>query len=234
MLSPVEQAKRTAARQAVDEFVRDGHIVGVGSGSTVVYAAERLGELVREKQLNIKCIPTSFQSKQLIAQHKLTLTSLDENPVIDVTIDGADEVDLALNCIKGGGGCQLQEKIVAYAAKTFVVIADYRKESTKLGEQWTKGVPIEVVPMAYVLISEKMKQMGGTPVLRMAQQKAGPVVTDNGNFVLDVNFGLIEDPATLSDRIKLLPGVVEVGLFCGMASKAFFGQEDGSFTTRVA
>lgn len=172
---------------------------------------------------------------QLIAQHKLTLTSLDESPVIDVTIDGADEVDLQLNCIKGGGGCQLQEKIVAFAAKKFVVIADYRKESKQLGEQWTQGVPVEVIPMAYVPLMHKMEQdFGGKPVLRMAKCKAGPVVTDNGNFVLDVNFGEISDPKTLCDRLKLLPGVVEVGLFCGMAEKAFFGQVDGSFTTRVA
>lgn len=125
--------------------------------------------------------------EQLIAQHKLTLTSLDEDPVIDVTIDGADEVDTQLNCIKGGGACQLQEKIVAYAAKKFVVIADYRKESTQLGEQWVQGVPVEVIPMAYVPLMNKLREMGGTPVLRMAKAKAGPVVTDNGNFVLDVN-----------------------------------------------
>lgn len=181
------QRAEQAARQAVDEFVRDGFVVGVGSGSTVVYAAERLGELVREGGLRVKCIPTSFQSRQLIAQHALTLTSLDEHPEIDVTIDGADEVDLQLNCIKGGGGCQLQEKIVAFAAKKFVVIADYRKESAALGEQWTQGVPVEVVPMAYVPLSRSMRALGGEPVLRMAQRKAGPVVTDNGNFVLDVN-----------------------------------------------
>jgi ribose 5-phosphate isomerase A len=107
--------------------------------------------------------------------------------VIDVTIDGADEVDLQLNCIKGGGACQLQEKIVAFAAKKFVIIADYRKESSKLGEQWVQGVPIEVVPMAYVPLMNKLKEFGGAPVLRMAKNKAGPVVTDNGNFVLDVN-----------------------------------------------
>ncbi|TYZ61810.1 hypothetical protein PybrP1_002292 [[Pythium] brassicae (nom. inval.)] len=233
-MSTIEDAKRTAARQAVDEYVRDGYVVGVGSGSTVVYAAERLGELVRDHQLRIQCIPTSFQSKQLIAQHKLPLTSLDENPVIDVTIDGADEVDAHLNCIKGGGACQLQEKIVAHAAKKFVVIADYRKESAVLGEQWLQGVPVEVIPMAYVPLMKALADMGGAPVLRMAKHKAGPVVTDNGNFVLDVNFGLLRDPKTLSDRVKLLPGVVEVGLFCGMAEKAFFGQADGSFTTRVA
>ncbi|TDH73567.1 uncharacterized protein CCR75_003094 [Bremia lactucae] len=236
MLSPIEQSKRNAARQAVDDFVQSGFIVGVGSGSTVMYAAERLGELVKDHKLtDIKCLPTSFQSRQLIAQHNLTLTSLDENPLIDVAIDGADEVDLQLNCIKGGGGCQLQEKIVAFAAKQFVVIADYRKESKQLGEKWTKGVPIEVIPMAYVPLMGTIKQnFGGMPALRMADKKAGPVVTDNGNFVLDVNFGILNDPKTLCNHLKLLPGVVEVGLFCGMAKKVYFGQLDGSFTMRTA
>lgn len=141
---------------------------------------------------------------QLIAQHKLPLTSLDENPVIDVTIDGADEVDLQLNCIKGGGACQLQEKIVAHAAKKFVVIADYRKESAVLGEQWVQGVPVEVVPMAYVPLMKALTEMGGAPVLRMAKQKAGPVVTDNGNFVLDVNVRA----AALSLSLPLSTGVL--------------------------
>lgn len=152
--------------------------------------------------------------------------------MIDVTIDGADEVDAQLNCIKGGGGCQLQEKIVAFSSKQFIVIADFRKESSTLGQQWTKGVPIEVIPMAYVPLMHKIKVMGGEPTLRMATQKAGPVVTDNGNFILDVVFGLITEPVALNDRLKLLPGVVEVGLFCNMAEKAFFGQADGSITTR--
>uniref|UniRef100_M4BAQ5 ribose-5-phosphate isomerase n=1 Tax=Hyaloperonospora arabidopsidis (strain Emoy2) TaxID=559515 RepID=M4BAQ5_HYAAE len=177
----------------------------------------------------------SRPNRCLIAQHKLTLTSLDESPVIDVTIDGADEVDLQLNCIKGGGGCQLQEKVVAFAAKKFVIVADYRKESKKLGEHWTQGVPVEVVPMAYVPLMRYLEEkFGGKPVLRMGKCKAGPVVTDNGNFVLDVNFGEIDDPKTLCDSLKLVPGVVEVGLFCSMAEKAFFGQTNGSVTTRVA
>ncbi|OQR81584.1 ribose-5-phosphate isomerase, partial [Thraustotheca clavata] len=217
-----------AARAAVDEFVKSGDIVGIGSGSTVVYAAERLGERIKEEGLVIKCIPSSFQASQLIAQHGLNLTNFDTNPVIDIAIDGADEVDTQLNCIKGGGGCHLQEKIVISNAKKFVIVADYRKESSFLGENWTQGVPIEVVPLAYTPIMLKLRELNGTPVLRMAKAKAGPVITDNGNFILDTNFGVIEDPACLCQTIKLLPGVVEVGLFCNMASKAFFGQADGS------
>ncbi|ETV96174.1 ribose 5-phosphate isomerase A, variant [Aphanomyces invadans] len=228
VMSAVESAKRLAARAAVDEFVKDGDVVGIGSGSTVVYAAERLGERVANEGLRISSIPSSFQASQLIAQHKLNLTNFDTHPVIDIAIDGADEVDTALNCIKGGGGCHLQEKIVIFNAKKFVIVADYRKESTHLGQQWTQGIPIEVVPLAYVPLMRKLKELHGTPVLRMAKAKAGPVVTDNGNLILDTHFGIIQDPESLEKTLKLLPGVVEVGLFVKMASKAFFGQADGS------
>lgn len=111
-------------------------------------------------------------------------------------------------------------------------MADYRKDSKILGEQWKKGIPIEVIPGAYVPLTKKFEQMGGKAILRMGKSKAGPVVTDNGNFILDVDFGLIKDPAALEPKLKLLPGVVETGLFIGMAKKAFFGQADGSVTTR--
>ncbi|KDO21278.1 ribose 5-phosphate isomerase A [Saprolegnia parasitica CBS 223.65] len=233
LMSGVEDAKRLAARAAVDEFVKSGDVVGIGSGSTVVYAAERLGERIKEEGLQISCIPSSFQASQLIAQHGLNLTNFDSHPVIDIAIDGADEVDAQLNCIKGGGGCHLQEKIVIFNAKKFVIVADYRKESTFLGEQWIQGIPVEVVPLAYVPLTHKLKELGGSPVLRMAKAKAGPVITDNGNFILDTHFGIVQDPATLNQTLKLLPGVVEVGLFCHMASKAFFGQADGSVKTAV-
>jgi len=232
----VESAKRKAAYAAVDEFVRDSHVVGIGSGSTVVYAVERLLQRVREEKLNVVCVPTSYQATQLIVSGGLTLSDLSRHPVLDVDIDGADEVDASLNLIKGGGACQTQEKIVASCAKQFVVIADYRKESKKLGEQWKKGVPIEVLPFACIPVSNRIVTLGGRPALRMGQQKAGPVVTDNGNFVIDADFGVIE-PGAVSDlnlKLKMIPGVVETGLFVGMACKAFFGQADGSVTTRSA
>ena len=173
-LSLIEQAKATAARAAVDKYVKNGQVVGVGSGSTIAHAVVRLGERVKNEGLSIVCVPTSFQSKQLIAEHGLTLGDLEHYPKLDVAIDGADEVDATLNCIKGGGGCQTQEKIVASCADTFIICADYRKDSSVLGQQWKKGVPVEVVPMAYRPILEKMKALGGSPVLRMATSKAGP------------------------------------------------------------
>lgn len=227
--SGVEAAKRLAAYRAVDEYVTaDGMRVGVGSGSTVVYAVERLGALAKEKGWHFTCVPTSFQAKQLIVEAGLTLSDLTATPDLDVAIDGADEVDAKLNCIKGGGGCQTQEKIVASAAPTLVIIADYRKRAETLGTAWRKGVPIEVVPMAYRVVSRKLEALGGRPTLRMAIAKAGPVVTDGGNLILDADFGAIADPAALEVRIKMIPGVVETGLFCGMAKVAYFGQEDGS------
>ncbi len=229
----IEEAKKKAGYAAVDEFVQDGMVLGIGSGSTVVYAVERLVQRVREERLEVVCIPTSFQSTQLIVEGGLVLGDLGRFPVIDVDIDGADEVDSNLQVIKGVGGCQTQEKIVASNSKQLVIIADYRKDSRHLGEQWKKGIPIEVIPMAYVPLMSKFKEMGGTPVIRMGKAKAGPVVSDNGNMIIDVEFGIIEDPTGLNRKLKMLPGVVETGLFIDMAVKAFFGQQDGSVISRV-
>lgn len=170
----------------------------------------------------------------MIVEHNLVLSDLDRNPVIDVAIDGADEVDSKLACIKGGGGCCTQEKIVAANAKQFVVIADYRKDSTSLGQQWKKGVPIEVVPMAYVPVTQKLLSIGAKSAkLRMAVAKAGPVVTDNGGFIIDADFGIIEDAAALDAKIQKIVGVIETGLFVDMAIKAFFGNADGSVSVRT-
>ncbi|XP_010708959.1 ribose-5-phosphate isomerase [Meleagris gallopavo] len=152
---------------------------------------------------------------------------------LDVAIDGADEVDSDLNLIKGGGGCLTQEKIVAGYAKCFIVIADYRKKSESLGEQWKKGIPIEVIPMAYVPVTRALtKNFGGAAELRMAVSKAGPVVTDNGNFILDWKFDKVHEWSEVNTAIKMIPGVVETGLFIDMAEVVYFGMEDGSVSVR--
>lgn len=231
-MTSIEDAKKLAGFSAVNDWVKDGMIVGVGSGSTVVYVVERLVERVREEKLNIVCVPTSFQANQLIVNGGLPLGDLSRYPVLDVAIDGADEVDGDMNLIKGGGGCQTQEKIVASCAQKFVVVADYRKMSKTLGEKWKKGIPIEVIPMAYAPTLHKIKALGGKGVLRMAKNKAGPVVSDNGNFIIDADFGSIKDPAKLNNELIHVAGVVETGLFCGMACKAYFGMEDGSVQTQ--
>ncbi|XP_061896587.1 ribose-5-phosphate isomerase-like [Entelurus aequoreus] len=213
----------------------NNQVVGVGSGSTIVYAVDRLAERVRQEKLNIVCVPTSFQARQLILQHGLVLSDLDRHPELDVAIDGADEVDAHLTLIKGGGGCLTQEKIVAGCAKHFIVIADYRKDSKALGQQWKKGVPIEVVPMAYVPVSRRIVQLfGGEANLRMAVSKAGPVVTDNSNFILDWKFVGAQKWKDINCAIKMIPGVVETGLFVGMAERAYFGMEDGNVLMRDA
>jgi len=210
--------------------------VGIGSGSTIVYAIQHLVERLRVVGTDgtglrdIKCVPTSFQAKQLLQEGGVPIVDLSAAPVLDVAIDGADEVDGDLNCIKGGGGCHMQEKMVAAAATAFVVVADFRKRSRALGSEWRKGIPLEVLPMAYVPVMRAVAAAGGKPVLRMAVAKAGPVVTDNGNFIVDADFGAVEPAAVagLHARLKLLPGVLETGLFPGMAVRAYFGCEDGS------
>ncbi|XP_036333077.1 ribose-5-phosphate isomerase [Rhagoletis pomonella] len=228
-------AKRTAAHRAVDEWVITNTAVGIGSGSTVVFAVERLAERVHKEGLNVVCVPTSFQARQLILEHNLTLGDLDRNPKLAVAIDGADEVDRNMILIKGGGGCLLQEKIVASCAEDLVVIADYTKNSEHLGDQYKKGIPIEVVPMAYVPIRERIAdKFGGELKLRMAVAKAGPCVTDNGNFILDWNFPqkCDFDWAKVDKELLQIPGVVETGLFVNMATKAYFGMADGSVKTQ--
>lgn len=272
--SLIEQSKRRAAVAAVDDYVtRDGMCVGIGSGSTVVYAVDRLVSLCRARGWsNTRCVPTSFQATQLItaADDVLTLSDLARTPTLDVVIDGADECDAALNLIKGGGACQTLEKLVASTTTSMVVIADYRKDSSVLGQQWRRGLPIEVLPAAVAVIQRRLRQTFGdggggddgvgdgddaaaavgVGVLRMAKWKAGPVVTDNGNFVLDMSFAMMprEDataaaadssggsgsgsssmtPALVAQTIKQWPGVVDTGLFVDMCVRAYFGQADGS------
>ncbi|XP_066277580.1 ribose-5-phosphate isomerase-like [Branchiostoma lanceolatum] len=229
----ITQAKQSAAYQAIDNHVKNGQALGIGSGSTIVFAINRLAERVQEENLNVVCVPTSFQSKQLLTEKGLTVSDLERTPSLDVAIDGADEVDKDLNLIKGGGAACTQEKIVASCAKYFVVIADHRKDSKLLGEQWKKGVPIEVIPMGYVPVIRAIeKNLGGKAELRMGANKAGPVVTDNGNFILDWKFDEKKDWKKVNMEISMIPGVVETGLFINMAQRAYFGMPDGSVTFR--
>lgn len=222
----MEQAKKIAAYQAVDEnFPKNAKVIGIGSGSTVVYVAERIGQLSNKS--SFICIPTGFQSKQLIIDNGLKLGSLEQYPNLDIAFDGADEVDPSLNLIKGGGACLFQEKLVAQSAASLIIVADFTKKSKKLGTTWK--VPIEVVPSSYVAVSSSLKKIGAsaTPLRQGGKAKAGPVVTDNNNFIIDADFGEIEDPVALHKDIKLLVGVVETGLFTNLAKKAYFGEESG-------
>ncbi len=234
----VEKAKQAAAYHAVDDhFPKDARVVGIGSGSTVVYVVERIAQLDRKSLANTVFVSTGYQSRQLIQAAGLNLGQIDAYQVgdLDIAFDGADEVDSQLNCIKGGGACLFQEKLVSVCARKFVLVADYRKKSDKLGVQWTQGIPIEVVPLAYNKVIRDLTAEGATSVtLRLGgKAKAGPVVTDNGNFLLDAVFPPLEPSSAkeLDTKIKLMVGVVETGIFVN-ADIAYFGESDGTFSIR--
>ncbi|CCK71746.1 ribose-5-phosphate isomerase RKI1 KNAG_0H03310 [Huiozyma naganishii CBS 8797] len=240
--NPLENAKRAASYRAVDENLKfkEHKVIGVGSGSTVVYIAERLGQYLKDPEYTeyvskFVCIPTGFQSQDLILKNGLQLSSIEQHPKIDIAFDGADEVDVNMQLIKGGGACLFQEKLVSTSADIFIVVADSRKRSSKyLGEGWRQGVPIEVVPSAYVRVLHDLKEGLGAVSANIREggkSKAGPVVTDNNNFIIDADFGEIENPYELHKQIKLLVGVVETGLFVDNAVKAYFGNPDGTVAT---
>ncbi len=215
-----EGAKKRAAREAVTH-IRDGNTVGLGSGSTAAVAIEQIGERVRQDKLYIQGVPTSYQALHLAVSCGIPVTTLDEHPQLDLAIDGADQVDSQLNLIKGMGGALAREKIVASAAKRFIVVADETKLVEKLGTH--QAVPVEILPFALSSVIMKMRTMGGKPIVREGTGKVGPLVTDNGNFIIDVNFGPIEAPKKLHSQLKLVPGVVETGLFVGVADVVYIG-----------
>ncbi|MCX8176968.1 MAG: ribose 5-phosphate isomerase A [Candidatus Bathyarchaeota archaeon] len=221
----VKKAKWHAAIEAV-KHVKDGFVIGLGSGSTVVYAAEEMGRKVKRGELRIKVVPTSYQSLMLAVDNGIPITTLDENPILDLTIDGADQIDESLNLIKGMGGALTREKIVASASKELIIIADESKKVGFLGEN-NHPVPIEILPFALKPAMLKIEELGGKPRLRESHGKVGPVVTDNGNFIVDAYFGVIKNPADLDMRLDSIPGVVETGLFAGMAKIAYLGKQNG-------
>ncbi|MEH7246096.1 ribose-5-phosphate isomerase RpiA [Neobacillus niacini] len=202
--------KKEVGEKAV-EYVKDGMVVGLGTGSTVFYTITKLGQLVQQG-LSIKGVPTSEQTKQLAIELGIPIVSFDEIEQIDVAIDGADELDPELNLIKGGGGALLREKIIARAAKTLIVVADSTKNVDTLG---TFPLPIEVVPFGYEMTVKQIKDLGGSPKLR--QKNGTPYLTDNGNFIIDSSFQEITHPRELEKSLNLTPGVVDNGLFVGMA-----------------
>lgn len=234
----LEAAKKLAAYAAVDaHFPKNARAIGIGSGSTVVYVVERIKELKGElfDETKTVFVPTGFQSKLLIMEAGLKLGAIDTYPFLDVAFDGADECDKYLNCIKGGGACLFQEKLIASSAQKFVVVADLRKNSVVLGQNWKRGVPIEVSPLAFARVMHDLETIGvNHAALRQGgSAKAGPVVTDNGNFIIDADFGEISQPADLAVKIKLFVGVLEVGIFPAMAKYAYFGNNDGSITMKT-
>ena len=217
----IQAAKQRAALEAV-KHVKDGFIVGLGSGSTAAFAIEALGERVRVEGLRVWGVPTSYQAFLLAVDCGIPITTLDEHPVIDVTIDGADQVTPELNLIKGMGAALAREKIAAASSKINVIIADESKKVRVLGEKG-QVVPVEVLPFAISLVKRKISDMGGKPVVREGKGKLGPVITDNGNALLDCFFGEIAQPAKLAVELKMIAGVVETGLFVGLTDVAYVG-----------
>jgi len=217
-----EKAKKRAALEAV-KLIKDGFVVGLGSGSTVAYALQDMGKKIRRKELQILGVPTSHQALMLAVNNGIPLTTLNEHPQLDLAIDGADQIDKDLNLIKGMGAALTREKIVASAAKKFAIVADETKMVETIGTN--QLVPIEALPFALPMVMSGIRKMGGKPFLREAKGKVGPIITDNGNFIIDADFAAIPAPKELNSQLKSIPGVIETGLFIEMADVVYVGTQ---------
>jgi ribose 5-phosphate isomerase A len=221
-MDPVTLMKQMVGYAAADR-VQSNSVVGLGTGSTTAFAIEGIGKRLQSGELvNVKGVPTSFQAIVLARQFGIPLIGLDEADHIAVAIDGADEVDPQKNLIKGGGAAHTQEKIVDCLADLFIVVVDSSKIVEKLGSTFL--LPVEVLPMAVVPVMRQIEKLGGKPVLRMGVKKAGPVVTDNGNLVIDVKYDAIDDPLALEKTLNNIPGVLENGIFAGVTDVVLIGE----------
>jgi ribose 5-phosphate isomerase A len=224
-LTSSDIAKRAAALAAVD-LIRDGMVVGLGTGSTAKFFVEALAARVQEERLHLRCVPTSRTARAQGEQFGLTVVPLTIENRPDITVDGADEVDPALNLIKGGGGALVQEKLVAVSSKEMVVIADASKEVAVLGRY---PLPVAVVPFGWETTAARLTDAFAVPAaLRQSPDGHGAFVTDDGLYVIDLQFGEIPDPAALEARLRAIVGVAEVGLFVGVAHRVLFGAADGT------
>ncbi|MEM7307083.1 MAG: ribose-5-phosphate isomerase RpiA [Planctomycetota bacterium] len=225
----MSEAKRAAGRRAA-EFVEDGMALGLGTGSTVFYTLERLAERIREEHLSLRCIPTSIDTETKANEMGIPLATFSEVETLDLTIDGADEIDGDFQMIKGGGGALLREKVVAAASKREVIVVDRSKVVERLGVRFL--LPVEVVPFARHNITRWLEHLSAQPNLRMRDE--GEVYrTDNGNEILDCRFpGGIEDPAELERRLSVIPGVVESGLFIDLCHVLVVGDEGETVEVR--
>jgi ribose 5-phosphate isomerase A len=213
----MDEPKRRAAESAL-ELIRDGQVVGLGTGSTAKFAIEGLGRLVRAG-LSVRGVPTSIATERMARELGIPLLDLNEVAVIDITLDGADEIDPDFNMIKGGGGALTREKLVALASRKRVILVDESKLVSKLGQ--SRLLPVEVLPFSRTLTARLLTGLGC--VANTRRQGEGEFVTDNGNHILDCAFGPIDDVPSLEKRIKLLPGVIECGLFVGIADTIIIG-----------
>ena len=224
-MSWIDAAKRLAAESAA-AHVESGMVVGLGSGSTAVHAIRSIGERLSSEVLNdVLGVPTSHQAEMDAVEARIPLTSLSEHPELDLGIDGADQISGGLDAIKGGGGALMREKVVASASRIYILAADERKLADRLGAG--QPLPLEVLPFALGSVLRGIEELGSKAVVRKGSGKLGPVVTDNGNFIVDADFGAIPDPRRLDTELKAVPGVLETGLFLGYAHLAYVGTESG-------
>ena len=220
-----EELKRLAGEKALEK-IKDGMIIGLGTGSTVEYSLRKLGKLVRDG-LKIKGIPTSVHTKRIANEEKIPLTTLEENPEIDITIDGADEVDSNLNLIKGGGGALTREKIIAFNSKKVIIVIDDSKVVKALGIDFP--LPVEVTKFGWTSTKKTLEKLDCNVELREIMENE-PFITDNGNYILDCEFEKIDDPPQLEMDINIIPGVVENGLFIGLVDEVIVGGKQGILT----
>ncbi|MGB7414545.1 MAG: ribose-5-phosphate isomerase RpiA [Thermosynechococcaceae cyanobacterium] len=225
-MDPVKLMKQQVGKAAADR-VKSGSVVGLGTGSTTAFAIQFLGDRIKSGELtDIKGVPTSFQASVLAKQYGIPLTTLDEVDRIHIGIDGADEVDPAKNLIKGGGAAHTREKVVDSLAEEFIVVVDQSKMVDALGS--TFPVPVEVLPMAIAPVMRALEKLGGKPDLRMGVNKDGPVITDQGNMVIDTKFESIANPAELEAILNNIPGVLENGIFVNVTDLVLIGEiKDG-------
>jgi ribose 5-phosphate isomerase A len=221
-MADLERMKQRACQRAVQE-VRDRMVLGLGTGSTVYYFLQELGRMVREG-LRITGVPTSVRTADLATQLAIPLTTLDEQPHLDLAVDGADEVDAHLNLVKGAGGALLREKIIAASATRFIVVVDDSKVVTQLGERYP--LPVEVVPFGHTPAIRALEGLGARVTLRRGTD-GQTWISDNGNYILDCRFGAISDPVALQQELLTIPAVVDSGLFLNMTEMAIVGQEEG-------
>lgn len=220
--STQDEQKLKVARRAL-EFVKPGMTIGLGSGSTAHIWIELLGEQVRDHGLRIRAISSSIESENLGRSYGIPFVTFDAYPTLDLAIDGADEIAPGLALIKGGGGNLLREKIVAGASQQFIVIADESKIVEKLGRF---PLPVEVIPMAAPLVSRRLRELRFEPAIRRAKD-GSPFITDEGNLILDCSGQMLDDPPRIAAALDSTVGVVEHGLFLGMASMALIAGADG-------
>ncbi|MEM4298169.1 MAG: ribose 5-phosphate isomerase A [Nitrososphaerota archaeon] len=218
----LQDAIKRMERLVVDE-VKDGFIVGLGSGSTVARFIETLASRIKECGLKVRFVPSSLQIQLVADKFGLSLEDPGKVSGLDLTVDSADQVDEGLNLIKGGGGALLREKVLISASKKTIILIDEKKYSKKLN----RAVPIEVLPFARSFVFEQLKAMNGKPQLRV-NEKGYPILTENSNLIFDTEFGEIEDPSSLERKVKEIPGIIEVGIFTKNIHRVVMAKEDGS------